>query len=175
MTDLQKHTKLSRGAIYHHFKSKEEIQCKVIDLYLLPALKTMNIPNINTFKQPLKESIKLSLEKRASFILKLQKINNENLNDFYFYKLAFQADEFYPGFREKIQELKQVEEKTWIKVLNFAIQKKEIKQDINIEDAAKMLIIIPQGLGIDTSIDASSLTFDALKRIYMLFYDLIKI
>ncbi len=106
---------------------------------------------------------------------KMQQINNDNLTDFHFFKLAFQADEFYPGFRDEIQKLKQEENKTWIEILKLAIQKKEIIQSVDIECAAKMFMIIPQGLGIDTSIESSLLTSDVLQKMYMQFYDLIKI
>lgn len=173
MSDLQKHSNLSRGAIYHHFKSKEEIQCKVIDLYFFPALKTMGISNASDYDKPLIHSIELTLDKRASFMTKLQQINSENLDDFHFFKLAFQADEFYPNFKNKINKLKQKEEKTWIEILKLAVQKKEIRQDVNITDTAKLLMIIPDGMGINSSFN-SRLTKEALKKVYMQFYNLIR-
>ncbi len=173
MSDLQKQTQLSRGAIYHHFKSKEEIQCQVIDLYFFPALKTMSVLNVSDLKEPLKEAIQMTIDKRTSFINKLQKINSENLDDFNFFKLAFQADEFYPNFKEKIYKLKQKEEQTWKQILTLAVQKNEIKQDLNIEDTAKLLLIIPEGLGINRSFK-SGLTKKDLKKTYMQLYNLIK-
>ncbi len=173
MSDLQRHTKLSRGAIYHHFKSKEEIQCQVIDLYFFPALKTMSISNVSDFQEPLKEAIQLTIDKRVSFMNRLQKINSEQLDDFHFFKLAFQADEFYPNFKEKIYKLKQKEEQIWKQILTLAIKKKEIKKEINIEDTAKLLMIIPEGLGVNNSFK-SGLTKIDLKKAYMQLYNLIK-
>ncbi len=151
MSDLQTCTRLSRGAIYHHFKSKEEILCQVIDLYFFPALKTMSVSNIGDFEKPLKEAIQLTIEKRTSFIDKLQQINSENLDDFHFFKLAFQADEFYPNFKEKIGELKKKEEDIWRQILELAVQKQEIRENINIDNITQLLMIIPEGLGVNSS------------------------
>ncbi len=174
MSDLQKYTKLSRGAIYHHFKSKEEILCQVIDLYFFPALKTMSVSNIGDFEEPLKEAIQVTINKRVSFINKLQQINSENLDDFHFFKLAFQADEFYPNFKEKIGKLKKKEEEVWRQILKLAVQKQEIKEDINIDNITKLLMIIPEGLGVNNSF-SSRLTKEDLTKTYFEIYKLITV
>ena len=39
--DIQEAVELSKGAIYHYFRSKEEIFGEAMDRYLLPAIQTL--------------------------------------------------------------------------------------------------------------------------------------
>ena len=171
--DIQKETQLSRGAIYHHFKSKDEILGQVLDLFFFPSLSTLSSSEAPKTQHPLKTAIENSLKKRASFINDLRQINQDKVEDFYFFKLAFQADEFYPNFKQKVQILKQKEEQMWFKILQMASLAGEIKEKIDIENTAKLLMIIPDGMGINSSFD-SGLPLESLRDLYTHLYTLIR-
>ncbi len=172
MDDIQTQIGLSRGAIYHHFKSKEQIYKEVIDNYLLSSL-TVFLDIAGTNPSTLLRAIEENLTQRKIFIQKLRKITAHKIDDFFYFKLAFQADEYYKGFSQKITLLNSKEFERWKAAVLHAIETGEIRKNLDADYVAQMFVMIPQGLGLAAAFN-SRLKAEDLKEAYLKFYNIIK-
>ena len=86
--NIQEETCLSKGAIYHHFQGKEEIFAKAMDLFFFPALRSFHYSDDET-NTPLKNALNEAIEHRKGHIDKLREMTDFKVDDFYFFKLAF--------------------------------------------------------------------------------------
>lgn len=171
MDNIQDETNLSRGAIYHHFRGKDEILKEVINHYFFPLLSVVR--SSDTYidsNTPLKDAIQDLTHVRAQRMNMLRSITETNIEDFYFFKLAFQAEEFYPNFKEKVEKIQKAEAIEWVKILTLAKSKGEVKMTTDIEMSATIFMIIPQGIGMN-SLFGVGLTIETLKGMYDRFYN----
>ncbi len=172
IAQIQNQAKVSRGAIYHHFKSKEDIYIEVINKYLIPTLSVVTkISSQN--KTTLYDTIIASINERKKIIKEIKEIIKEPIIDFNYFKLIYDTCDFYDGFIEKINAINEKEMLEWKKVIKKAIINKEIKEDMNIDFIANNFIILPQGIGLKYSFKGS-LNIEELKMMYLNFYNLLK-
>ncbi|NDW08516.1 TetR/AcrR family transcriptional regulator [Dysgonomonas sp. 520] len=176
MREIQDAAQISRGAIYHHFKSKEEIYETVVNEYLLPMFSSyMLIPEEE--KKTLQATIEASLKYRQSHIATLKEIaaSNNKLNDFYFFKFIFQATEHSKEFNEKANLLYEKEFLGWRNVVQTAMRTGEIRPDIDIDFVAQQFVISPFGLGLSMAFNKYvHITTTELRTIYLKLYTLLK-
>lgn len=170
--DIQNNTNLSKGAIYHHFKGKEEIFIKSMDMFFFPALHIFDCFDIQTDK-PLKNSLNKTIEHLKIHIDKLRTMTNFKVGDFYFFKLAFQAESFYPNFQSKVKSTFKDEENMWKKILTRAVNLGEINVKTDIDLTVSLLMLIPRGLGLSMAF-TSGISTDSLKNIYESLYKTLK-
>jgi len=147
MQQIQEASGVSRGAIYHHFKSKEEIFNAVVNIYLLPAFSSYAmIPEEQ--KKSLQEMIYAAIKYRQSHINLLKDITSFKLTDFYFFKFIFQATEHFSDFTEQVNLLSEKEFNGWRNMIQSAMRTGEIRADIDLDYTAQMFILTPLGLGV---------------------------
>lgn len=170
--NIQDGTHLSKGAIYHHFQGKEEIFTKAMDLFFFPALRSFHYSDTDT-GTPLKKALNEAIEHRKGHIDKLREMTDFKVDDFYFFKLAFQVEEFYPDFKSKVENTFLEEENEWREVLQMAVQKGEIRRNTDIDLTLSLLMLIPRGLGLSMAF-SSGISTDSLKEIYEKFYRTLK-
>ena len=170
--NIQEETRLSKGAIYHHFQGKEEIFAKAMDLFFFPALRSFHYSDDET-NTPLKNALNEAIEHRKGHIDKLREMTDFKVDDFYFFKLAFQVEEFYPDFKSKVENTFSEEENEWREVLQMAVQKGEIRKNTDIDLTLSLLMLIPRGLGLSMAF-SSGISTDSLKEIYEKFYRTLK-
>ena len=72
--DIQEAVELSKGAIYHYFRSKEEIFGEAMDRYLLPAIQTLPEALESESATPLRDAMDASLGWRDAYIARLRQI-----------------------------------------------------------------------------------------------------
>jgi len=147
MQQIQESTGVSRGAIYHHFKSKEDIFNAVVSIYLLPAFSSYTMIS-DEEKKSLQEMIYAAIKYRQSHINLLKDITSFKLTDFYFFKFIFQATEHFKDFTEQVNLLTEKEFNGWRNVIQTAMRTGEIRPDIDLEFTAQMFIVTPLGLGV---------------------------
>jgi TetR/AcrR family transcriptional regulator, transcriptional repressor for nem operon len=125
ISDISKAIGLTKGALYHHFKNKEELFISVVDKFLnLPEL------NVDLNKISLFDFIQESNNNFEKLIKNLLNVSETFMPINY---LAFFADAFrhYPGYRQGISNFLENEiEKTRIVIVN-AIKSGEIRADID--------------------------------------------
>jgi AcrR family transcriptional regulator len=125
ISDISKAIGLTKGALYHHFINKEELFKAVIDKYLSFPVMECDIDNINLseFNVLVISGVRKTMDKLFSNISKFVPINY----------LTLIADGFrhYPGFAELKEKYFNDELDKTRRVLENAIRRGEIRNDIN--------------------------------------------
>src|SRR5690606_22626658 len=85
MQQIQEASQVSRGAIYHHFKSKEDIFKEIVDIYLLPIFSSFSSITEEE-KGTLLNTIYASIKCRQNHQLVLKEVVPFKMSDFYLYK-----------------------------------------------------------------------------------------
>lgn len=147
MQQIQEEAGISRGAIYHHFKSKEDIFKAIVDTYLLPAFSSYTMI-LDEEKKSLQEMIYAAIKYRQSHINTLKDVTSFKLTDFYFFKFIFQATEHYKEFNEQVNLLTEKEFNGWRSVIQTAMRTGEIRADIDLDYTTQMFLVTPLGLGV---------------------------
>lgn len=174
MKDIQDAAQISRGAIYHHFSSKEEIYEDVLQEYLIPYFETYSTITVNS-DCTLMEAIQTAVKARQSHITTLKDIVPFKLADFYFFKFIYQASEYSPSFKEKINLLTEKEFNSWRSIIQGAMRKGEIRSDIDIDSVAQWFIISPMGLGLFSAFsNYININSNDLRSVYLRYYNLLK-
>ena len=174
MMDIQKAAKTSRGAIYYHFRSKEEIYEEVIKEFLIPTFSNYSlIPDVD--KRTLQEAILASIKFRQSHVNLLMEVTSYKLVDFYFFKFIFQAVEHSANFREKASILVEKEFNGWRNIIQVAIRTGEIRPDVDIDYTAKWFITAPLELGIASVFgNYINVNTNDIRTTYLRYYNLLK-
>lgn len=174
MNDIQTASEVSRGAIYHHFKSKEEIYESVLNEYLLPIFETYSTVVEDT-NCTLMEAILSAVKARQSHINVLKDITSYKLADFYFFKFIYQAIEHSVTFKEKVNLLTEKEFNLWRSIIQASMRKGEIRSDIDIDSVAQWFILSPLGLGLSAAFsNYININANDLRSVYLRYYNLLK-
>lgn len=174
MKEVQEQSGLSRGAIYHHFKSKEEIYEDVINQFLLPVFSSYSaIPESD--KTSLLSTIQAAIKARQSYINQLKDVTSFKLVDFYLFKFIFQATEHSEVFREKANLQIEKEFNSWRNIIQTAMRTGEIRPDIDIDYITQWFIISPMGLGLSSAFsNYINVNSNDLRTTYLKYYQLLK-
>lgn len=172
ISEIQNAVGCSRGCLYHHFKSKEEIFEKAVEFYLLPAFSNFHLENDDT-KITLFDAINASTKTRKQYIFFLRSSLGEKISDLDFFKFVFQASEYYPGFLDMVNKLVTGEIEKWHKIIEFSIKSGELKSDIDIEFAAKYFVMLPFGIGLYKAFQ-EGLSSNDINVYYIKFYNMVK-
>lgn len=171
IADIERSIGMTRGAIFYRVKDKNELFIQVIDAYIL---ETHSIKNKFRFKTDcsLKEFIENYLESVRETMTKLEFLGIKNGHRAYF-GLIYQAVQYYPDFDKLITKVFYQDYELWYKVVLRAYNRKEIKQDIVVEDVAKQFRYIYSGLSFEDSLK-QGLDITALRQLYNNYYNQIK-
>lgn len=174
MQRIQNASGVSRGAIYHHFKSKEVIFEEIVNEYLIPAFSTYSMIQEDD-KSSLQNMIYASIKSRQSHINLLKEITSFKLVDFYFFKFIFQASEHCKDFTEKINVLSEKEFNGWRNCIQLAMRTGEIRSDIDLDYVAQSFMTIPLGLGVFSAFsNYININTKDLRTAYLRFYSMLK-
>ncbi|GAB6010609.1 TetR/AcrR family transcriptional regulator [Viscerimonas tarda] len=173
MREIQELSNVSRGAIYHHFKSKEEIYEDVVNEYLLPIYLNYSLIAEGE-KKTLQDAILGVIKCRQNHVNTLKEITSAKLIDFYFFKFLFQASEHSSNFNEQVGILMEKELTGWKNIIKFAMRSGELRADIDVDFVAEWIISTPFGLGITTAFSNAKFNFNDLRTTYLKLYSTIK-
>jgi len=172
--EIQEASRISRGAIYHHFKSKEEIYEEVVKEYLIPAFSSYSLIS-ESEKNTLSNTIYAAIKNRQNHIVLLKEITSYKLVDFYFFKFIFQATENSSGFREQANLLIEKEFNGWRSIIQTAMRSGEIRSDIDVDYIAQCFITAPFGLGLSAAFsNYININSNDIRSTYLKFYNLLK-
>jgi len=168
ISDISKAIGFTKGALYHHFKSKEELFKAVIDKYLLIEERIGPTGEVSSFQQFIEESIR-----------KAERIVNSYLGEKpKFFPLSYMAlfiDMFrhYPAFsKEKFRfiqnEIKKIED-----AIIYAIGKGELRKDI--DPGIMALNYFSLGLGIASNLLLDGSPKQAIEILRNQLYELYKV
>lgn len=174
MQQIQEASQVSRGAIYHHFKSKEDIFKEIVDIYLLPIFSSFSSITEDE-KGTLLNTIYASIKCRQNHQQLLKEVVPFKMSDFYLYKFIFQATEQYPEFNEQVNTLAEKEFNSWRNIIQAAMRTGEIRSDIELDYVAQSFITIPLGLGVFSAFsNYININTKDIRTSYLKFYNLLK-
>jgi TetR/AcrR family transcriptional repressor of nem operon len=141
MQDIVKETKLSKGAFYHYFESKEQLFVEVIDTFYLGD--EMN--NQSDFDKSSLKNFYLSYVKHLrNFIEFIKKSigaeKEEDYNNINYFLLVFDAIHRFPDFKEKLKNMHLEEQIMWEEIIDNAKKSKEINAVMSNHHIAKLFI-----------------------------------
>jgi TetR/AcrR family transcriptional regulator, transcriptional repressor for nem operon len=138
-TELCRATKLTKGAVYHYFSSKEELFKAVIDKYVLLAHNKSQADSL-ALDQLIKFKIaEIEHRMQNSIVCKLDKYNSAPLN---YIQLLFLSYKYYPDFKKIGDAIMVSEIEIWNKAISNSIKQGVIRNDIDVETTAFTFIAI---------------------------------
>lgn len=167
--DIQEAVGLSKGAIYHYFRSKEDIFGEAMDRYLLPAIQTLPEALDPESATPLRDAMDASLEWRDAYIARLRLITEQKGDDFRFFRLLFQVGEYYRDFHDKLVAGLATERERWRRALTLAVDRGEIRGNTDQELTLTLLMAVPVGLGLKAAV-YTGLSIAVLRNVYERLY-----
>lgn len=145
--DIERVTKISRGAIFYHFLNKEDIFKQCADYFVLSFLKDVDygdeylcstIP-LKTFIDKCIEIIETRMDqffKNTDF-----KVTTASCLSFTLY-----LKDHYEGWPEKVLEYKKQKIEAWVNAINLAKKRKEIYPDTDSILLAEIFLNLYMGL-----------------------------
>lgn len=128
--DLEKATGLSRGALLYHVKTKMNLFNEVIESSLLNRSSILNIPIRD--KDCLKNFILDFVNNCEQTMKTMISYGIKNINLAYF-NIESQALYYYTNYNKISKQGFATDVKVWEQVINRAIEKEEVKHDIDVE------------------------------------------
>lgn len=149
MKDIMSETNLSKGAIYHHFKSKHEIYLATIDSYFVGLLQgSINLED-NTFS--FRDKIKTRLGMIAKTMDKIEHLGTNGIeypmNAYYRFLLEAEQDDKVQSVRNAMKLYRQEA----ILLVEQAKENDEFKVDLPSEVIAQQLIALIEGVIVHNS------------------------
>ncbi|MDD2304253.1 MAG: TetR/AcrR family transcriptional regulator [Prolixibacteraceae bacterium] len=171
ISEISKAIELTKGALYHHFRNKEELFMAVVDKYLIIEELDINTNNISLI-----QFIELCVVKAQDIVSKTVGSSRSfiPLNLLSFFIDAFRH---YPDFSAKKNDLINSEINKTKKILDQAIVNGEIRSDINTSVTAEMFFTLNTGIAknlIHGNMN-QKLAIDKLREQLLEFYKLLKI
>lgn len=151
MQEIVSATKLSKGAFYHHFKSKEQLFGEVIANFfdlMMQREHTLN-PAITLYDY---------YHWCAERTISLQKMVGTDdgaevtLN---FYYMIFDALKMLPGFRDTLRRQQDQEHAAWMEVIRRAKSSGEITSTLGTREIASIFIHTGDGFSLELVLDGN--------------------
>ena len=144
--DITQAVGMTKGALYHHFTSKEQLFEEVAhDLVGSTHTDFSALPNdsLHGFYTTLVENIQ-SRDDAA------QEAKRPYAKDFGInaYNLLWDAVRLLPGFRASMKSLNSLEHTAWAEAIQAAIDRGEIRRGLDADKLAKIFMSVPDGVGI---------------------------
>lgn len=135
---------LAKGALYHHYISKEELFKAVVDKYMIENRIDSSVEFL-TLKEFIQYMIDLNKGKLTKLIV--QNPNSHQDMPLNYLTITLAAMHYYPNFIKKGIEFYQNMVGQWEYNLGKAIDNGEIRGDINVEAITALFINISSGVG----------------------------
>jgi TetR/AcrR family transcriptional regulator, transcriptional repressor for nem operon len=168
MQEIVQKTGLSKGAFYHHFKSKEQLFLEVLEYFFshvfIHKYETYSRDSFYNFYHDYANAVK---EMGKSYLNKLkEKDNSFNMNHF---TLIFDALKLFPDFRDQITSGLKQELEIWKSVISDARQKGEIASTMTDEEIALTYISLSDGIAMHMIV--KGLAINEVKEMFLNLWD----
>ncbi|CAM1352434.1 TetR/AcrR family transcriptional regulator [Tenacibaculum crassostreae] len=148
LADIIDATQLSKGAIYHHFKSKYEIYLATLDEYFFKLYTDISINDDNaSFLERIKKRFLFFID-LIDFVEQLNAENTYPIRRYFQFQLESEEDDI---IREKITETLKSFQKEIDKIIEQAIQQKEINILLPASVITQQLVGMIEGIAIHHS------------------------
>jgi len=174
LAHLVRDLSLSKGAFYHHFKSKQELFMEVIDRFVLYYIEIDDVQfdGSKSMIENLMDLVEIHLKVLDNFKTKI----SPEADEINYYRLMLDAIKHYPGFTKLVNEKhKKGELKYYMKLIEFSRNKGEIKDSVNPVLLAETIQSLLDGISFNVFfIDEKKDYNYHIKRGLLFLYDLIK-
>ncbi len=140
ISDISQAIGLTKGALYHHFKNKEELFISVIDKYIRFVGFESNFDSMS-----LERFIELSVKQTEKIFQTLFQ-HSMTFSPINYISMIADAFRHYPGYAENQGNFINSEIEKTIQVLKNAIKRGEIREDIDPSLVANNFFAITMGL-----------------------------
>ncbi|OWR83188.1 TetR family transcriptional regulator [Porphyromonas gingivalis SJD12] len=165
-TNLQENTGLSRGSVLHHTKSKSALFATVLSEFILassiPERSFENGESLKGFIQRFIENCRIeqkTLQKRG-----IENINKSMLN------LCSQTFYYCPIMAERYAEWMKNQQRTWVKIIRIAMDRKEIRSDVDVEMIASLFHNLYLGFSFSGSTERGGYDLNFLEKEFGFIY-----
>ena len=135
-------TQLTKGAIYHHYASKEEIFKAVVDKYMIENKVEVSYEHASLY-----DFIQHAISNVHNKILEQMTFDTDiHRAPLHYISLSIDAFQYYPDFAEIGQKFFQYEIDKWKSALDKAIKSGEIRSDIDTEVISMNFLNISTGI-----------------------------
>lgn len=177
MKDIVEHTKLSKGAFYHYFSSKEQLFEEVIDYFFADFMNAdFSKYSQDSLAQFCRDYLDDVEDKIASGKKLVQHDDGVFTANHYF--LMFDALKMLPSFKQKLMGHDINELNAWKKIVRTAKKNKEISTTMTDEQVAKLYIYVNDGFGIrlllNDNMDYFATFRGELQKLFNEIYNLLK-
>lgn len=146
---IMKATQLSKGAIYHHFESKEAIYFATLETYYINLFQTSNLElPVGGFKENIEEIYHFAAELFSNIENLTDKGLEFPIRDFYSFQLESENNEI---IRNRIQSTVEDYRSIVKNVILQGIVNKEIRIDLDVEALTLQIIGMIEGISINHS------------------------
>ncbi len=144
--DITQAVGMTKGALYHHFTSKEQLFEEVAhnlvgsshaDFSALPG------DSLRGFYTTLVENVRSRDDGAQEAKLPNALESGTNV-----YNLLWDAVRLLPGFRASMESLNTLEHAAWTEAIQAAIDRGEIRRGLDADKIAKIFTSVPDGVGI---------------------------
>lgn len=170
--ELEKVTNLSRGALLHHVKTKENLFKMVVENSLTDRSSVIEIPLKE--KDCLKHFIQDFIEKCQDVVKTMKSLGIKNIN-LAFYNIECNAINHYEGYGKVAMQMHNVEIKGWTNAIKKAIQNREVKSDIDPELFARLFLNAYLGHAYTSAKEENGCDINLLNNELMTLYKAIKV
>lgn len=170
-SELEKVTKLSRGAILYHYKSKELLFNAVIEHFVIKrssvsALINTDCTKLSKFINKFISGCKNEMQEYRSL-----GISNMNLAKFH---IEFHALSYYNDAQDIFRKWLKNERNIWRYHLSNAMKNKEIRDDLDLDVISNMFINLYQGTSFSGLCRPAGYDIALLEKEFIALYNLIK-
>jgi AcrR family transcriptional regulator len=170
ISEISKAIGFTKGALYHHFKNKEDLFKAVIDKYL-----DLRIVGVNETKISLVEYIDRVIE-HAKIVFKNILADKHGTSTLNYLALYIDAFRHYPRFTVEKGDFIQDEIMKLEGIIRNAVERGEVRKDINVKIIATNIFSLSIGLIVDLLFSNSTeQAIDTLHDQLLEFYKLIKL
>jgi len=168
-TNLQEETGLSRGTLIYHSKDKSNLFAIVLSEFILTSsIPERSFENGDSLKNFIERFINnCQLEKKMLKKKGIENMSRSMLN------LCSQTIYHCPVMAERYAEWMRNQLSTWVKIVRIAIDKKEVKDTINIELIASLFHNVYLGFAFSGSTEKNGCDLDMLEREFQLIYSFV--
>jgi AcrR family transcriptional regulator len=169
MQEIVQKTGLSKGAFYHHFKSKEQLFTDVLNYFFTHVF-------VHNYESYSKESFYAFYHDYANAIQNIGQRYFENMkedeNSFFnmnYFTLIFDALRLFPDFRQTVVAGFKAELEIWKAVIAQARANGEIKSDMTDEEIAMTFISLSDGVSMHMIVRGISI--NELRGVFLNLWD----
>ncbi|WP_338793403.1 TetR/AcrR family transcriptional regulator [Bernardetia sp. MNP-M8] len=175
LTELVKASKVSKGAFYHYFKSKEELFDAAIDKYFF-ALASPVIDFEPSENQTFLENIQNYLTQKQQVVRKVAEELSLTLNANYL-NVLLEAMQLFEHHKKRSLALLDKELIIYQKIIQIAQSKNEVKPNLDAVLLSKQFYFMLDGFELHTLIlsDLNAKSYAEVNQLFEQFYQLIKV